>query len=113
MTRCFTDQGYGPTFRRMKQEPVSEAELTRAKAQLKGSLTLSLESTGARMSNRARQEIYFGSFFSVEEIFASIDAVSTEDVLQLAEQVFLTDRIALAALGRLDGFRPERELLAC
>lgn len=108
LVRSVTDE-----FRRMKQEPVSDEELTRAKAQLKGSLTLSLESTGARMSNRARQEIYFGSFLSVEEIFASIDAVSSEDVRQLAEQVFLTDRIALAALGRLDGFRPGRELLAC
>jgi predicted Zn-dependent peptidase len=100
-------------FRRMKEEPVSDEELLRAKAQLKGSLTLSLESTGARMSNRARQEIYFGRFFAMDEIFTSIDAVSSEHVRQLAREIFLTDRIALAALGRLDGFQPARDLLAC
>jgi predicted Zn-dependent peptidase len=101
-------------FRRMKQEPVSEEELSRSKAQLKGSLTLSLESTGARMSNRARQEIYLSQFVPLEEIFAEIDAVSAEQVQQLAQEIFLTDRIALAALGRLqDSFQPTRDLLAC
>jgi predicted Zn-dependent peptidase len=100
-------------FRRMKQEPVTGEELSRAKAQLKGSLTLSLESSGARMSNRARQEIYLGSFQSLEEIFAEIDSVTSDEVQQLAREIFLTDRIALAALGRLDGFQPTRDLLAC
>ncbi|HVB98778.1 MAG TPA: pitrilysin family protein [Candidatus Dormibacteraeota bacterium] len=100
-------------FRRMKQEPVSAEELTRAKEQLKGSLTLSLESTGARMSNRSRQEIYFGRFQSLEEIFAEVDAVTREQVQELAREIFVTDRIALAALGRMDGFRPGRDLLSC
>ncbi|HVB35470.1 MAG TPA: pitrilysin family protein [Patescibacteria group bacterium] len=100
-------------FRRMKQEPVSAEELSRSKAQLKGALTLSLESTGSRMSNRARQEIYFGNFQSLDEIFTEIDRVSGEQVQQLAQEIFLPDRIALAALGPLNGFRPNRELLAC
>ncbi len=100
-------------FRRLKQEPVSDEELGRAKEQLKGSMTLSLESTGSRMGNRARQEMYFGRFYSLEQIFASVDAVSSEELQQVAVELFMPERIALAALGQLDGFRPDRDLLAC
>jgi predicted Zn-dependent peptidase len=100
-------------FRRLKREPVSDEELGRAKEQLKGSMTLSLESTGSRMGNRARQEMYFGRFYSLEQIFASVDAVSSEDLQQVAVELFMPERIALAALGQLDGFRPDRDLLAC
>jgi predicted Zn-dependent peptidase len=100
-------------FRRLKEEPVPDEELTRAKEQLKGSMTLSLESTGSRMGNRARQEMYFGRFYSLEEIFASIDAVSSEELQRVAGELFTPERIALAALGQLDGFRPNRDLLAC
>ena len=46
-------------FRKLKAEPVPEEELRRSKDQLKGSLMLSLESSSARMSNLARQEMYF------------------------------------------------------
>ena len=63
-------------IRRLKKELVVPEELRRAKDQLKGSLVLSLESPGARMSNLARQEMYFGRFFSVEELHASIEAVT-------------------------------------
>ena len=100
-------------FRRFKKEPVGDEELTRAKEQLKGSMTLSLESTGSRMGNRARQEMYFGRFYSLEQIFASVDAVSSEELQQVAGELFTPERIALAALGQLDGFRPNRDLLAC
>ncbi len=100
-------------FRRLKEEPVAPEELRRAKEQLKGSMTLSLESTGARMGNRARQEIYFGRFYSLEETFSFVDAVTAADVQALARQLLAPERIAFAALGPLDGFRPSRELLAC
>ena len=57
-------------LRRMKGEPLPEAELRRAKDHLKGSLMLSLESTGSRMNHLARQEIYFGRQFGLDEILA-------------------------------------------
>jgi predicted Zn-dependent peptidase len=100
-------------FRRLKREPVNDEELQRAKEQLKGSMTLSLESPGSRMGNRARQEMYFGRFYSLEEVFASIDAVPSGQLQQVATELFTQERIALAALGQLDGFRPTRDLLAC
>jgi predicted Zn-dependent peptidase len=100
-------------FRRLKEEPVRAEELRRAKDQLKGSLVLSLESPGARMSSLARQEMYFGRFFSVEELHASIEAVSSEEVQQTAREFFQPQKIAATAVGPLAGFRLTRDLLAC
>src|SRR5207248_5352906 len=54
-------------FRKLKNETVPEEELRRSKDQLKGSLMLSLESTTARMSNLARQEMYFDHFVGLDE----------------------------------------------
>jgi predicted Zn-dependent peptidase len=100
-------------FERLKKELVAPEELRRAKDQLKGSLVLSLESPGARMSNLARQEIYFGRFFSVEELHASIEAVTAEAVQQTALEFFEPRKIAATVVGPLEGFRLTRDLLAC
>ena len=54
----------------LKQDLIGEDELRRAKDHLKGSLMLSLESTSSRMSNLARQELYFPRFWSVDEMLA-------------------------------------------
>src|SRR6201995_3527254 len=61
----------------LKSKPVSEEELLRSKNHMKGSLMLSLESTSARMSNLARQELYFRRFYSLDQILASIEAVTS------------------------------------
>ena len=108
MLRCIAAE-----FARLKKEPVRVDEIRRAKDQLKGSLVLSLESPGARMSNLARQEIYFGRFFSVEELHASIEAVTAEDVQQTALEFFQPKKIAATVVGPLDGFELKRDLLAC
>ena len=76
----------------LKSELVSEEELRRAKDHLKGSLMLSLESTSARMSNLARQEMYFGRFFSMDEILASIETVTRESMLEVAKRMCSTGR---------------------
>jgi predicted Zn-dependent peptidase len=100
-------------FRKLKTEAVSDEELKRSKAQLKGSLMLSLESSGSRMSSLARQAMYFDRFYSMDELLARIEAVTTEDVQQLANEFFQTDAIAVTVLGNLDGLKLRREQLAC
>jgi len=100
-------------FRSMKESPVSEEELLRAKNHLKGSLMLSLESTSSRMSNLARQELYFGRFYSLDEILASIDAVTREDVQTLAQEFFRPEQISATVLGPVNGFSIDRARLAC
>jgi predicted Zn-dependent peptidase len=92
---------------------VPDEELRRAKDHLKGSLMLSLESTSSRMSNLARQEMYFGKFFTLDELVASIEAVSTDDVQRIAQTFFETKQIGLTVLGNLENFRITREELFC
>ena len=100
-------------FRELKQEPVSAEELRRAKDHLKGSLMLSLESTSSRMSNLARQEMYFGKFFTLDELIESIESVTADDVQRIAQRFFDPRQIAVTVLGNLNGFRLGREDLAC
>ena len=100
-------------LRALKESPVTEEELRRSKNHLKGSLMLSLESTSSRMSNLARQELYFGRFFSLDEILAGIEAVTREELQALAQQYFQTDLIAATVLGPLNGFTLDRSRLSC
>jgi predicted Zn-dependent peptidase len=100
-------------FRELKTEPISEEELKRAKDQLKGSLMLSLESSTARMSNLARQEMYYDHFFTMDEIIDRIQAVTVEDLLQTANELFQPQLIAVTVLGNLNGLKVTRDSLAC
>jgi predicted Zn-dependent peptidase len=100
-------------FRSLKESPVSDEELRRAKDHLKGSLMLSLESTAARMSNLARQEMYFARFFTLDELIESIESVEAADVQRIAQTFFDPRQIALTVLGNLEDFRIGREDLAC
>ncbi len=97
----------------MKESPVSDEELLRAKNHLKGSLMLSLESTSSRMSNLARQELYFKRFYSLDEILASIETVTRDEVQSLARGFFQPEQIAVTVLGPLNGFSVSRARLAC
>lgn len=99
-------------LRRLKTEPVPADELRRAKDYMKGSLLLSLESTSARMGNLARQWLTHRRFYSLDEIAASIDAVTAEEVQQIALEFFQPEQIGLTLLGRLDGVSVSRERFA-
>ncbi len=100
-------------FRNLKSSPVPDEELRRCKDQLKGSLMLSLESSTARMSNLARQEMYFDRFYSLDELIERIEAVTADDLRNLANDFFRTENIAVTVLGNLNGLKLTREQLAC
>ena len=100
-------------FRDLKEVPVTTEELVRAKAQLKGSLMLSLESSMARMSNLARQEMYYDRFYGMNEITDRIEAVQVEDVQKVAQEFFIADQIAVTVLGNLTGLKLSRDQIAC
>ena len=100
-------------FQKLKAELVSPEELQRAKDQLKGSLMLSLESSSARMSNLARQEMYFDRFYGLDELILKIEAVTAAELQELANFFFQTENIAVTILGNLNGLRLTREQLAC
>ncbi len=100
-------------FRVFKENLICKDELRRAKDHLKGSLMLSLESTSSRMSNLARQELYFDRFLSLDEMLDNIESVTREQVQAIAEEFFRPEDIALAMLGRLSEVKVTREDLVC
>jgi len=100
-------------FRNLKSGPVPEEELRRCKDQLKGSLMLSLESSTARMSNLARQEMYFERFYDLDELIERIESVTADDLQSLANDFFRTENIAVTVLGNLNGLKLTRDQLAC
>jgi predicted Zn-dependent peptidase len=100
-------------FHSLKTQPVPEEELRRSKDQLKGSLMLSLESSTARMSNLARQEMYFDHFQDLDELIEKIEAVTSEDLQNLAQEFFKTESVAVTALGNLSGLKISRDQLTC
>jgi len=100
-------------FRQLKTEPVPEEELRRAKDQLKGSLMLSLESSTARMSNLARQEMYFDRFYGLDELIENIESVTSDDLQVMSNDFFRGELIAVTVLGNLNGLKLSRDQLAC
>jgi predicted Zn-dependent peptidase len=100
-------------FRNLKNHGVPEEELRRSKDQLKGSLMLSLESSTSRMSNLARQEMYFDRFQDLDELIEKIEAVTAEDLQTLAQEFFRTELVAVTALGNLSGLKISRDQLTC
>ena len=100
-------------FRELKARPIPAEELRRAKDQLKGSLMLSLESSTSRMSNLARQQMYFDRFFNMDETIEQIESVTESEVVEMANQLFDRENIALTVLGNLDGLKLSKEHLIC
>ncbi len=100
-------------LRRLKEETVGDVELKRAKDQVKSNMIIGLESSGSRMTNLARQQMYFGRFFGIDEIMEEIEAVTTTDVQELAQELFQPEMMALTLLGNLGTMKVEREDLAC
>jgi predicted Zn-dependent peptidase len=96
---------------KIKKSGVSEDELQLAKDQANASILLGLEDSGVRAGNLAQQEITHGKTIPLEETLQKIEAVSAEDIQQLADEFFQTEKIALAALGNLNGLKVERERL--
>jgi predicted Zn-dependent peptidase len=100
-------------FRNLKEQLVTEEEVRRAKDHLKGALLLSMESTGSRMAHIARHFLYFGRFFSVDELISQLESVTRQDIQHVAQEFFLSGRIAATVLGPIDDFKLTPADLAC
>jgi predicted Zn-dependent peptidase len=75
-------------LRHLRETVVPDDELQRSKDHLKGSLMLSLENTSSRMSQLARQYLYFERHFSLDEVLGAIDHVTADDVQRVATDLF-------------------------
>ncbi len=77
---------------------VTDEEVARARIQLKASILMSLEHTGARCEQLAQQILVYGRPLPVDEIVARIAAVDLADVRRVAESL-AASRPTLASLG--------------
>ncbi|MFN2454858.1 MAG: M16 family metallopeptidase [Pyrinomonadaceae bacterium] len=98
-------------LRRATRESVGEDELRLVKDQAVSSILLGLESSSARAGTLARQEIVHGRRISPDEIIRRLEAVTPEDVQQIARECFKTNALALGVLGDLNGFHIDRAQL--
>jgi predicted Zn-dependent peptidase len=84
---------------RVRRDPATPEELTRAKENLKGRVVLSLESTSSRM-NRLGSSLLTGvPLLSVDEVVERIDAVTRDDVAALARELFAPGRLSAGGIG--------------
>jgi len=82
---------------------VMEAEVERAKAQLKASLLLGLDGTTAVAEDIGRQLVTSGKRLSPKEIEAAVDAVTVNDIQRCGRDYLWDKDFALAAVGRVEG----------
>ena len=76
-----------------------ESELAMGKSQLKGQITLSLESVTARMYRCAAVELYGEPYRSLDEMLALVDSVTSEQVAEVAREFFAPERQTVVSLG--------------
>ena len=89
----------GTELRRLASDEVPAPELHRAKEHLKGRLVLSLESPAMRMNRLGRALVTDTEILPIEEIIARVDAVSSQDVQDLAAEFWQPESFSLAAIG--------------
>lgn len=80
-------------------ETISDAEVARAKAQMKAGLLMALESSGARAEQLARQIIAYGRPIPLPELVAKIDAVTAQTARAAGRALIARSRPAISALG--------------
>lgn len=88
------------------QEGPDQEELERAREQSKANVVMGLESTHALMSHAGRSLLFLDQILTPEEIIAAYDAVTREDVMDLAREIFRWDQVSLSAVGQV---RPVEE----
>lgn len=98
-------------LKKIKLYGVTEDELNLAKEQTTASILLGLEDSASRAEVLAQQEITHGRLIPVEESLEKFNAVTTDEIQKLAQEFFQTEKIALGALGNLNGLRIRRERL--
>ena len=90
-------------LKKITDEYVSDAELQRAKTQIKAGLLMGLESSHSTAEMLSRQFLIYGRFINIEEIVAQIDEIAKEDILRVAQRLF-TGRPTYSLLGNLQDY---------
>ncbi len=99
-------------LKKVKAEGLTQAELDRAKSQIKGNMLLGMESTDSRMNRLARNEIYFRRDVPLEELAKGIESVTNDQVVELASLCFQPKEMAMVMLGDLKGRKISNDVFA-
>ena len=86
-------------FRKIKRENVSASELNKAKSFIKGTMTLSLETSDGVAADAASSLITMGRVRKLDEILKNIDKVTANDVKRVANDILRTEKLNLAIIG--------------
>jgi predicted Zn-dependent peptidase len=86
-------------LKKIKKNRLPDSKMNKIKAQIKGHLTLSLESTIGRMSRLGRLELLSGKYTSLEDVLKSIDMLKSEDLIETARKILRADKLTVASLG--------------
>jgi len=87
---------------RIKNEPVDSRELKDAVEYTKGSLLLATESADNQMVRNAQNEIHFGEDLALDTIIEKIEAVTADQILDLANELFNRNQMTLTLLGPVE-----------
>jgi len=99
-------------LRRLKTDKVESSELHGAKEYTKGNLLLASESVDNQMARLAQNEIHFGRYVPLKEIVENIESVKAEDIMELAQTLFLDDQLVLTMLGPVSDKASYEKLLS-
>jgi predicted Zn-dependent peptidase len=91
--------------------PISAAELQDAKEFTKGNLILAIESVDNQMVRLAQNEIHFNTYIPLETVIAHIEAVTVDDIQDLAKTLFKPEQSAVTLLGQVDDKTDFRSLI--
>ncbi len=90
-------------LRRLRDEPLPEAELASNREQIKGHILMALESTYTRMARLGKSHMYYGRLLTTQEVIDAIDAVTAGEVQALAQRTFTREDCALLTYGPGNG----------
>jgi predicted Zn-dependent peptidase len=84
---------------KIREMRVDSNELRYAKDFTKGNLMIASESNDNQMVRMAQNETHFGRYIPLDEVINNVEAVTEDDILELAESLFQNNRFALTLLG--------------
>jgi predicted Zn-dependent peptidase len=89
----------GAELERMQDDPARQDELERSKDNVKGRVVLSLESTGTRMNRLGSSVLTDVPVLGIDEVIERIDAVTLDDLRELAAELWPVRRLSAAGIG--------------
>ena len=93
-------------------EMISDAEVNRARAQIRSGLLMGMESPSSRAGQIARQILLFGRPVTTEELVSRLEAISAERLRDLAYRTFRQSNPTIAVVGPKSGILSQEEIAA-